>query len=407
MKNIKKILFTSLGAGFEYYDFAIYLVFATAIGAKFFDSSSQFYNTIMVFSVFVIGYVVRPFGAILFGYIGDKYSRIAVLRITMLMIFLSTLGMAILPGVETLGITATIIFVLLRTLQGVAVGAEIPISVTYLTENFPKRQGLMASMIFACLSFGIFLTSVVLFVMNEFTSATFIQDYGWRIGFILGAVFTLVVYMLRKNIKDDDYFIEHKDIEKEDKFIVTKKIIISTMLMAAIAMMTMQILMFLPTYCKEYIAGGFDIAPVLLIGSFVMMISCVIGGFISDYVCKKKMLTALLLVFLVLVPILYRNLIEGRDIWAVFIILSVALGFIAPTYSVIIVNLFKPSYKCRGMGISYNFGYLLFSSPMPAITMLLIGYTANMFVPVYMITGAIIISLVAIVLLNTKSMRTA
>ncbi|MFC4892144.1 MFS transporter [Pseudofrancisella aestuarii] len=398
MNNYKKVLFASLGGAFEYYDFAIYAIFASVIGSRFFDFSNSVTNTLMVFLVFAGSYFVKPFGAIFFGYFGDKYSRIAVLRVTIILLFISTLGMALLPSVNEIGVWATVFFVVFRCIQGIAIGAEIPIAVTYSTESFPNRQGLVTGIVFSCLSLGIMMTTLVFFIMTKFTSSEFVAEYGWRIAFLLGAVFTFFIYFLRKGVTDSyDFLVDKSSEVKEEIGVFLKRIFIGIALVSSVAMMMTQLYMFLPAFYKEYVNASVDISELLLIGSIVMTVSCIIGGFISDYVSKKKMMALLLIITLAIVPIFYKNLLEANNVFGPFIAISIILGFIAPTYNVIIVNMFKPSYKCRGLGISYNFGYLIFSSPIPLVSMLLINMTGSIFIPMLLIVATIVISMFGLV----------
>ena len=140
MKKYRKLLFSSLGASFEYYDFAIYSVFAVAIGHKFFDESSTSSATLMVFLVYVVGYAFRPFGAWFFGFLADKKGRAYVLKLNMVLLFVTTLALGLLPSVQIIGMLATFAFVGLRCVQAMAMGAEIPIAVIYSIEAYPHRK---------------------------------------------------------------------------------------------------------------------------------------------------------------------------------------------------------------------------------------------------------------------------
>ncbi|APC91935.1 MULTISPECIES: MFS transporter [Francisella] len=396
MKNYNRLLFSSLGAAFEYYDLAIYSIFAVSIGSKFFDKSSSISNTLLVFLVYIVGYLVRPLGAWGFGYLADKKGRAFILRLNMILLFFSTLALALLPTIETIGVLATILFVGLRCIQSLAVGAEIPVSVVYIIENYPQRQGLVTSMVFCCLSIGIMMTSLVLFILNHFTSQSFIQDYGWRIGFFIGACFTFLLFFLRKNIIDIPRVVEALDKQRSHNYIFIIKLTISIALVACIAMLTTQLYMFLPAYHQMYIVSDFDVSDLLLTGSIVMAVSCLIGGFISDYVSKPKMMALLILITIAIVPLFYKNMIAGTDVFACFIILSIIMGFFAPTYNVIIANFFRLEYRCRGYGIAYNLGYLVFSAGVPVLTISLITATSSLLVPVYLIVFAGAVSFIGI-----------
>ncbi|ASG67934.1 MFS transporter [Francisella halioticida] len=398
MKEYKRLLFSTLGAAFEYYDLAIYSVFAVSIGSKFFDESNSISNTLLVFLVYIVGYIVRPFGAWIFGYIADKKGRAFILRLNMFLLFFSTIILAFLPTIKSIGVSATILFVSLRCIQALAMGAEIPVSVVYIVENYPKRQGFVTSMVFCCLSLGIMMTSLVLFLLDHFTSESFIQNYGWRIGYFIGACFTFILFFLRKNIVDLPQVKEAiaKDQAKTSSKVLIIKIMIGIALVASIAMLFTQLYLFLPSFHKMYIVSKFDLSDLLLTGSIIMAISCLIGGFISDYVSKTRMLAFLIIISMVVTPVFYKNMIEGKDFFACFIILSIVMGFFASTYNVIITNFFRLEYRCRGYGISYNLGYLIFSAGAPALTISLISATNSLLVPIYLIIAAGTVSLVGI-----------
>lgn len=110
-ESYSRLLFSTLGIAFEYYDLAIYSVFAVTIGNKFFDKSSSISNTILVFLVYIVSYLVRPLGAWGFGYLADEKGRVFVLRLNMILLFFSTLAFAFLPTIESIGVLATILFV--------------------------------------------------------------------------------------------------------------------------------------------------------------------------------------------------------------------------------------------------------------------------------------------------------
>jgi MFS family permease len=400
MKEYKRLLFSTLGAAFEYYDTAIYFVFAMTIENKFFDKGSSISGMLLVFLVYIVGYIIRPLGAWAFGYIADIKGRAFILRLNMGLLFFSTIILAFLPTIESIGVFATILFVFLRCIQALAIGAEIPVSVVYIVENYPERQGFVTSMVFCCLSLGIMMTSLVLFLLNHLTSQNFVHEYGWRIGYFLGACFTLALFFLRKNIIDLPQVkeaIANEQGRASSRGVFIIKTIVGISLVAAIAMLFTQLYLFLPTFQKMYIVSKFDLSDLLLTGSIIMAISCLVGGFISDYVSKAKMLAFLIIVSMVVSPIFYKNIIDGKDIFASFIILSIVMGFFASTYNVIITNFFKLEYRCRGYGISYNLGYLIFSAGAPALTISLISSTNSLLIPIYLIIAAGVVSLLGIV----------
>ena len=279
-----------------------------------------------------------------------------------------------------------------------AMGAEIPIAVIYSIEAYPHRKGLVTSLIFACLSLGIMMTTLVFYIISHYASDSFIAEYGWRIGFLIGALFTLVLFFFRQDI-DNTISSVKPTVKAEESFIsFVFKVIVGMMLIAYIAMLTTQLYILLPSYYEINIGNSKHIASLLLVGSIIMAISYILGDFISDYVSKTKMMGLLLIVTLVLTPLFYKGLISGSGVFTSFIALSITMGFFAPTYNVIIVDFFDTHFRGRGHGLAYNLGYLVFSSAVPALTVFLISKTGDLLIPVYLISIAAVISLLGLVI---------
>src|SRR3990167_605820 len=140
-KNIvKSIISSSIGNILEWYDYALYAYFSEVISTLFFPSDNRFVSIILTFSTFAVGLAARPFGGIIFGYIGDKFSRKKMLTITILLMSIPTLCIGFLPTYEQIGIAAPIILILLRIIQGVALGGEFGASCVYLYESVPQNK---------------------------------------------------------------------------------------------------------------------------------------------------------------------------------------------------------------------------------------------------------------------------
>src|SRR5580700_1046042 len=138
-QSIKKdtLLSTSLGNTIEWFDFALFIYFAPLIGEKFFPIDNSTNATLAAFGVFAVGFICRPLGGILFGYAGDTRGRAGALRISLLAISIPTLLIGLLPGYQSIGITAPILFILLRMIQGVSIGGEYSGVMIYLAELAP------------------------------------------------------------------------------------------------------------------------------------------------------------------------------------------------------------------------------------------------------------------------------
>src|SRR6185437_9004320 len=141
-KEQKQIItLSSIGGMLEFYDFTIYSLFAVYFTNQFFPSHDQLISIVASYSVFLVGYIVRPLGGILFSHIGDEIGRKTVLIITMVIMGVSSLSIGLLPTYSQIGILAPILLLFFRLIQGLAIGGELPSVIVYVTESMPDKRG--------------------------------------------------------------------------------------------------------------------------------------------------------------------------------------------------------------------------------------------------------------------------
>ncbi len=177
----KKVIFaSSLGTVFEWYDFYLYGTLAAFIGAAFFNEYPETTRNIFVLLAFAAGFLVRPFGALVFGRIGDLVGRKYTFLVTIVIMGASTFLVGILPGSATLGIVAPAILIILRMLQGLALGGEYGGAATYVAEHAPNgRRGFYTSWIQTTATLGLFLSlMVILSIQNVMTTESFAAGAG-------------------------------------------------------------------------------------------------------------------------------------------------------------------------------------------------------------------------------------
>ena len=191
------ILLASLGGALEFYDFVVYSQFARYIGRNFFPNDDEMVSLIVSFSVFAVGYFARPLGGIFFSHIGDRIGRRRVLIITILAMSAATAGIGLLPTYAQWGITASILLVLLRIVQGFCLGGELPGAISYVVETAPRRSGFSVGVVFFCVNTGVALAALLNLVVHETLTVEQIQAWGWRIGFLVGGGLGLVSFVLR------------------------------------------------------------------------------------------------------------------------------------------------------------------------------------------------------------------
>ncbi len=209
----KKVIFaSSLGTVFEWYDFYLYGSLAAIIGAQFFSAYPPATRDIFALLAFAAGFLVRPFGAIVFGRIGDLVGRKYTFLVTILIMGLSTFIVGIPPNAATIGIAAPIILIVLRLLQGLALGGEYGGAATYVAEHAPHgRRGFYTSWIQTTATLGLFLSLLVILFTRSIVGEQNFAAWGWRIPFLVSIALLGVSVWIRFQLNESPAFKKMKE----------------------------------------------------------------------------------------------------------------------------------------------------------------------------------------------------
>ena len=203
---------SSLGTIFEWYDFYLYGLLATFISKVFFAGVNETTGFILALGAFAAGFAVRPFGALVFGRIGDLVGRKNTFLVTMGIMGLSTFAVGLLPGYDTIGIAAPIILVLLRVLQGLALGGEYGGAATYVAEHAPdNRRGLYTSFIQTTATFGLFAALLIVIGFRTSLGEETFTAWGWRLPFLVSMALLAVSMWIRLQLNESPVFQKMKD----------------------------------------------------------------------------------------------------------------------------------------------------------------------------------------------------
>jgi MFS family permease len=208
----KRVIFaSSLGTVFEWYDFYLYGSLVTIITKKFFSGMNDTTAFLFALLAFAAGFFVRPFGALVFGRLGDLVGRKHTFLITIVIMGASTALVGCLPTYETIGVAAPIIFIALRLLQGLALGGQYGGAATYIAEHAPPgRRGFYTSFIQTTATLGFFLSLIVILACRTFMPEGYFEDQGWRLPFLLSIVLLLISTYIRLQLQESPVFQEMK-----------------------------------------------------------------------------------------------------------------------------------------------------------------------------------------------------
>jgi MFS family permease len=216
------IVASSVGTVFEWYDFYLYGSLAAVIAKQFFSALNPTSGFIFALLAFAAGFAVRPFGAILFGRLGDLVGRKYTFLITIAIMGTSTFLVGVLPGFETIGVAAPVLLIALRLLQGLALGGEYGGAATYVAEHAPPgRRGFYTSFIQVTATFGLLLSLVVILICRQAFGADF-EIWGWRVPFLLSVVLLGISLYIRLQLAESPVFLEMKAQGRQSKAPLTE-----------------------------------------------------------------------------------------------------------------------------------------------------------------------------------------
>lgn len=311
----RKVIFaSSLGTVFEWYDFFLYGALAAVISKQFFAGVNETTAFIFALMTFAAGFLVRPFGALLFGRLGDMIGRKYTFLATILIMGVSTFLVGLLPGYASIGIAAPILLVVLRMLQGLAIGGEYGGAAIYVAEHAPDhKRGAYTSWIQVTATAGLLLSLLVILACRKLTGPAF-DDWGWRLPFLLSLALLAISTWIRLSMHESPAFLKMKAEGKHSKAPLTESFTnwknLRIVLTALFGINGGQAVTF---YCAQFYSLFFltqilkvdsQIATQLLVASLLIAAPLFLYfGYLSDRIGRKPvMLTGLLLAALLTFP---------------------------------------------------------------------------------------------------------
>jgi MFS family permease len=207
----KVITASSMGTLIEWYDFYIFGSLAVVISTKFFPEDNSTAAFLSTLATFAAGFVVRPFGALFFGRLGDIIGRKYTFMVTLLLMGGATFLIGCVPSYESIGFLAPLLVLILRLLQGLALGGEYGGAATYVAEHAPKgERGYWTSWIQTTATFGLFISLMVILLTRHFLSESQFDEWGWRVPFWVSILMVLVSYIIRQKMHESPVFAKAK-----------------------------------------------------------------------------------------------------------------------------------------------------------------------------------------------------
>jgi predicted MFS family arabinose efflux permease len=374
--EVRILSLASLGGALEFYDFVVFVFFATTIGRLFFAASlPDWVRQAQAFGIFAAGYLARPVGGIVMAHFGDTRGRKRMFTLSVLLMAIPTLLIGVLPTYQSIGVAAPVLLLFMRVLQGVAIGGEAPGAWVFVAEHARRgRVGFAVGLLTGGLSFGILLGSLMATCLNRVFSQTQMAAGAWRIPFLIGGIFGFIAMWLRRWLKETPVFEEMRNratlsralplgvvLKNHGRAVVTS--ILSTwVLTAAIVVVILMTPSLLP---KLFGIPSSQAQIANLVATAALCVSVVVIGAATDRFGVGRVAVPMLLLLIVSTYGLYRGAeTMPSSLLPLYALAGFSAGGVVLT-PIMMIHAFPSSIRFSGVSFSYNVAYAQFGGLTP------------------------------------------
>ncbi len=385
-RDLRTLGLSALGGALEFYDFVIFVFFAALIGQLFFPPEMPAWlRQLQAFGLFAAGYLARPLGGIVMAHFGDRLGRKRMFSLGILLMALPTLCMGLLPTYAQIGLWAPLALLLLRVLQGAAIGGEVPGAWVFVAEHVsPRHTGLACSTLTAGLCAGILLGSLTAGLVNRVFAADVLADWGWRLPFLLGGVFGLVSVYLRRWLQETPVFAELQQRQQLAEELPVGPVLrqhrpavwLSMLLTWVLAAGIVVVVLLTPSILQSQY--GFTAAEALQANGWAIVgltLGCVLAGLAIDRFGPGPTCVLGGLLLLGCSLLFYLGIRTHRDaLVPLYALAGLSVGVIG-AIPAMMVRVFPAEVRFSGLSFSYNLAYAICGGLTPVLVGLLLHWS--------------------------------
>jgi len=408
LNDAKTLSLSALGGALEFYDFVIYVYFANVVGHLFFPPDMpEWLSQVQTYGIFAAGYLARPLGGVVMAHFGDLLGRKRMFMFSIFLMAVPTLAIGLMPTYATIGIAAPLLLLLFRVMQGAAIGGEAPGAWVFVTEHVsPRHTGFACGTLSAGLVAGILMGSLVATGVHASMSAEEVNDWGWRLPFILGGLLGFVTMYLRRWLQETPVFTEMEKRQELAEEMPIKTVVKGHAPSVAISMAVTWVLtaavvvtiLMTPALLQKL--TGLDAQQSLEANSLAIIFlffGCMVAGALADRFGNGIILAIFSLGLAISYALFFSLMLSDTSL---LFLLYPLVGFFAGLTGVVpavAVKSFPPAIRFSGLSFSYNLAYAIFGGTTPLVVSMLLKYDA--LAPVYYVAfvcGVGIISALAV-----------
>ena len=413
-RRIKAIFIGSVGNLVEWYDFYAYAAFALYFAAKFFPSSDPVVQQLNAALLFAAGFLVRPLGGWMFGYLADHHGRRGALMLSVSLMCFGSLMIAVTPTYDFIGVLAPILLAVARILQGLSLGGEYGTSATYLTEMADQRhRGFYSSFQYVTLIGGQICALLVLLLLQKvFLTGEEIRTWGWRIPFVIGALLAIIALIMRRTLQETDAFEAAQKVAKRTSSIralmkYPREVLLVVGLTAGGTAAFYTYTTYMQKFLKLSVGLSDDQTTLVTLSALVFgIILQPIYGAISDRIGRKWLLIGFGVSGVLFTIPLLTTLQQAKGPLEAFLLIAAAWMIVSGYTSinaVVKAELFPTNIRAIGVGLPYALTVSIFGGTADSVALSFksAGHESWFY---YYLTGMIGISLVVYVFMrDTKA----
>jgi MFS transporter, MHS family, proline/betaine transporter len=410
----RAVVACAIGQVFEIFDFVIYGFFAVAIGRAFFPSTDPIASLLASFATFAVGFLMRPVGAMVIGWYGDRFGRRKALVVTVGLMAVATGATGLIPSYAAIGLLGPVLLLICRMLQGFSTGGEWGGAAAFLVEHAPTgRRGLIGSLQQAATAIGAMCATFSAAILTTTLSAESFFAWGWRIPFLIGFVLGPVGYYLRTRVAETPAFQRAvatdsiKRMPLAEAFSTHGWTFLTAFGLSIIGCVINYVfLVFLPSFASQTLKIDLSYAlwSTTLAGLIYLVLTPIVGHY-SDYIGRKPMMLACSVLAFIMAYPLFLFLQTHPSFLGLLVVQAIAqavLTLYTGVISTILSEMFPTNVRYTALSVSYGFAVAIFGGFAPYISTFLVKVTANPLAPSFYVMAAALISGIAVTFVHER-----